>query len=153
MQGSIVQLFLQTCEHCLILADVIDHGHHDGEGVLPRLQCHIGSSELKEDENLFLVPNDASLSNWEDIGGNRGHGEAEGDRPLQLALSHQLRLHFKSHQLDNVLQGLLEISFSGKTHNRYGYWSFSKTPSIHVVTVQTWGQCSSLQKPERKVGR
>ena len=109
MQGSIVQLFLQTCEHCLILADVVDHGHHNGEGVLPRLQCHIGSSKLKENENLFLIPNDASLPNWEDIGGNRGHGEAEGDSPLQLALGHQLGLHLKPHQLDDVLQGLLEL--------------------------------------------
>lgn len=103
MQGSIAQLLLQTCEHCLILADVVDHGHHDGEGVLPRLQCHIGSSELKENENLFLVSNDPSLPNWEDIGGDRGHGEAEGDSPLQLALGHQLRLHLKPHQLDDVL--------------------------------------------------
>ena len=55
MQGSIVQLFLQTCEHCLILADVIDHGHHDGEGVLPRLQCHIGSSEPLESVSLLLL--------------------------------------------------------------------------------------------------
>ena len=153
MQRSIVQLLLEACQHGLVLADVVDHRHNHSKGVLPWLQCYICPGKLEEDEDLLFVPDDAGLTDRKNIGGDRGHGEAEGDRPLQLALSHQLRLHFKSHQLDNVLQGLLEISFSGKTHNGYGYWSFSKTPSIHVVTVQTWGQCSSLQKPERKVGR
>jgi len=103
MKRSIIQLFLKTRQHCLVLADVVDYRHHHGERVLPWLQSYIGPGQLEEDENLLLVPDDAGLANGEDVWGNRGHGEAEGDRPLQLALGDKLRLHFKSHQLDNVL--------------------------------------------------
>merc|ERR1719209_91087 len=107
MQRSIVQLLLEACQHGLVLADVVDHRHNHSKGVLPWLQCYICPGKLEEDEDLLFVPDDAGLTDRKNIGGDRGHGEAEGDRPLQLALSHQLRLHFKSHQLDNVLQGLL----------------------------------------------
>jgi len=107
MKRSIIQLFLKTRQHCLVLADVVDYGHHHGERVLPWLQCYISPGQLEEDEDLLLVPDDAGLANGEDVGGNRGHREAERDRPLQLALGDKLRLHFKSHQLDNVLQRLL----------------------------------------------
>ena len=108
MKRSIIQLFLKTRQHCLVLADVVDYRHHHGERVLPWLQSYIGPGQLEEDEDLLLVPDDAGLADREDVGGDRGHREAEGDRPLQLALGDQLGLHFKSHQLDNVLQGLLK---------------------------------------------
>ena len=107
MQRCIVQLLLKACQHCLVLADVVDDWHHHSEGVLPWLQGNIGPGELEEDEDLLLVSNDAGLAHREDVGSNGRHCQAKGDCPLQLALGDQLGLHFKSHQLDNVLKGLL----------------------------------------------
>ena len=76
MQRSIVQLLLKTCQHGLVLADVVDHRHNHSEGVLPWLQCYIGPGQLEEDEDLLLIPNDAGLADREHVGGDGGHGEA-----------------------------------------------------------------------------
>ena len=76
MQRSIVQLLLETCQHGLVLTDVVDHRYNNSEGVLPWLQCYIGPGQLEEDEDLLLIPNDAGLADREHVGGDGGHGEA-----------------------------------------------------------------------------
>ena len=107
MQRCIVQLLLKACQHCLVLADVVDDWHHHSEGVLPWLQGSIGPGKLEEDEDLLLVSNDAGLAHREDVGSYRRYGQTEGDGPLELVLKDQLWLELQSHQLDDVLQRLL----------------------------------------------
>ena len=76
MQRCIVQLLLKACQHCLVLADVVDDWHHHSEGVLPWLQGNIGPGELEEDEDLLLVSNDAGLAHRKDVGSNGRHCQA-----------------------------------------------------------------------------
>jgi riboflavin biosynthesis pyrimidine reductase len=59
---------------------------------------------MHEDENLFLVADDAGLAHREDVGGHGRDSEAEGDVPLEIVLDHQLRLHLELHELNDVLE-------------------------------------------------
>ena len=60
--------------------------------------------QLHENQGLLLVANDAGLPDREGVGSHRGEGQAEGDAPLEVALDHELGVHFKFHELDQVLE-------------------------------------------------
>ena len=91
-QVSIVYTFLQVSQHSLVIPDVVDDGDDETHGVLVWRQLDIGSRELKEDQDLLLVAHEAGLAHWEYIGSEGWDGEAEGDCPLELVLSHKFRL-------------------------------------------------------------
>ena len=107
VQSLVVELLLEAGEAGVVLADVVDDGHHDGHRLLARWEVDVGSSQLHEDQDLLLVADDAGLAHWEDVGSHRGDGEADGDGPLELVLHHQLGLQLQPHQLDDVLESLL----------------------------------------------
>lgn len=105
-QVGVVYPLLQVSQHSLVIPDVVDDGDDETHGVLVWRQLDIGSRELEEDEDLLLVAHEAGLAHWEHIGGEGWDGEAEGDCPLELVLSHKLRLQLIPHQLNNILQNL-----------------------------------------------
>ena len=91
-QVGVVNTLFQVSEHSLVLPDVVDDGDNETHGVLVWRQLDIGPSELKEDKDLLLVTHKAGLAHWEHIGSEGWDGETEGDGPLELVLSHKLRL-------------------------------------------------------------
>ena len=107
VQSLVVELLLEAGEASVVLADVVDDGHHDGHRLLARRKVDVRSRQLHEDQDLLLVADDPGLAHREDVGSYRRNGEAEGDGPLELVLHHQLWLQLQSHQLDDVLQSLL----------------------------------------------
>ena len=105
-QVGVVYTLIQVSEHSLVLSDVVDDGDNETHGVLVWRQLDIGPSELKEYKDLLLVTHEAGLANWEHIGREGWDGQTEGDGPLELVLSHKLRLQLIPHQLYNILQNL-----------------------------------------------
>ena len=107
MQGWVVEFLLKTGQTGVVLGDVVDDGHHDGQGLLTGREVDVGSGQLHEDQDLLLVADNPRLADREDVGSYRRNSEAEGDGPLELVLHHQLWLQLQPHQLDDVLQSLL----------------------------------------------
>lgn len=90
----------------MVLGDVVDHGHHHAERLLPGLQIHVHSGEMHKHKYFLFVPVNSRLPYREDVRRDRRNGEAERDGPLELVLDNELRLNLVLHQMDDVLEGV-----------------------------------------------
>ena len=135
MECGVVELLLETGEAGVVLGDVVDDGHHDGQGLLAGREVDVGSGQLHEDQDLLLVADDPRLAHREDVGSYRRNGEAEGDGPLELVLHHQLWLQLQSHQLNDVLQSLLGTVQQPAEPTEEG-WSVGRGHNLRRTTRQ-----------------
>ena len=59
---------------------------------------------MHEDQDLFLVADDARLPDGEHVGRHRRDGQAQRYAPLEVVLPHKLGLNLKAHELNDVLE-------------------------------------------------